>query len=49
MRREELTLIVLEIWLKWWTDIGGRQVSLYASVYLLLAIGFSLGELGYAW
>lgn len=38
-----------EIWLKWWTDIDGHQTPLYASIYLLLALGFSVGEAGYAW
>ncbi|GAB7352459.1 hypothetical protein MBLNU459_g2868t1 [Dothideomycetes sp. NU459] len=38
-----------QIWLKWWTDIDGHQVALYASIYVLLAIAFSMGEAGYAW
>ena len=43
------TDIDIELWLKWWTDIDGRQIALYSSVYFALAICYSVGMGGYAW
>jgi ATP-binding cassette, subfamily C (CFTR/MRP), member 1 len=37
-----------EIWLKWWTEDGGRHTSKYISVYVVLAVGawgFRMGTL----
>ncbi|KAK5992013.1 ABC multidrug transporter B [Cladobotryum mycophilum] len=38
-----------QIWLKWWTDIGGGQIALYMTIYLGLALLTSVGEGGYVW
>lgn len=38
-----------ELWLKWWTDQGGQKAALFAGVYLVFGIGFSVGMGGYAW
>jgi hypothetical protein len=37
------------IWLKWWADVGGGQLPLYITVYILLGIFNSVGNGGYAW
>lgn len=38
-----------EIWLKLWTDIEGRKIALFISIYFLLGIGYCVGIAGYAW
>jgi hypothetical protein len=42
-------LILLELWLKWFTDSDGTHVILFISVYFLLGMGFAGGIGGYAW
>ncbi|PHH63516.1 hypothetical protein CDD81_5797 [Ophiocordyceps australis] len=38
-----------QIWLKWWSDVGGGQVALYMTVYIALALLTCIGEGGYVW
>lgn len=44
-----LSASLSQVWLKWWTDCGGQQVVFFASIYLVLGVGYSIGMGGYAW
>jgi ATP-binding cassette subfamily C (CFTR/MRP) protein 1 len=37
------------IWLKWWAETDGGQITLHMSVYIGLAVLTSLGTGGYVW
>ncbi|MCJ1360247.1 MAG: hypothetical protein MMC33_010250 [Icmadophila ericetorum] len=38
-----------QIWLQWWTNVGGGQLPLYVTIYFLLAVLNSVSNGGYVW
>jgi hypothetical protein len=42
-------LTVIDIWLKWWSDIGGREIARYVSVFVVLSVLATAGSFIYLW